>query len=219
MVKTRVMVAEHCPVFREGLYRVINEENQLELVGMTGDCVEAVKLAKELIPDVVIVDADLAKFDGIEVARQIKKACPQIAILMLSTLDWEANVLAAVRLGASGYLLKDTEIRELTNAVRAVHVGEVIFDKKAASHILRRIDRVSGVDRKGFKELHHREIEILNLTAMGKRNREISKELSISERTVQTHLVNIFRKLGVTSRTEAAVHALKEGLVQADEER
>ncbi|MDP2968634.1 MAG: response regulator transcription factor [Deltaproteobacteria bacterium] len=213
MGKIRVLVAEDYPIFREGLCRILDDEKDIKVVAKPANSGEAVRLAGELMPDVAIIDADATGFNGIEFGKQIKKSSPKTAILVISSCDWESHILTSVRIGATGYLLKHTSITELINAVRSLYAGEVVFDKKVANHILRRLDKLRGRPKRGYEDLRNREIEVLRLAATGKHNREIASMLSIGERTVQTHLVNIFRKLGVSSRTEAAVHALKEGLL------
>ena len=162
------------------------------------------------MPDVAVIDIAMPKVNGIEAARQIKAACPTIAILMVSAFDYESYVLASLQAGAAGYMLKNAPVSELISAIRLVRTGEAVFDLKAVSKVLRHIDEESE-GRRGPAKLYRRELEVLRLAAKGSSNRTIAEELGLSERTVQTHMVNIFRKLGVTSRTEAVLHALKEG--------
>lgn len=217
MEKIRVLVADDHPVFREGLRQLLEQEADMECVGGTADGEEAVRLAKELLPDVAVIDVAMPKLNGIEAARQIKAACPATAILMVSAFGYESYLLAALRVGAAGYLLKSAAPRELTNAVRSVHAGEAVFDLKAASKVLHRLAAEKGEERRGLEELQSRELEVLKLAAKGMSNKEIGRELGISERTVQSHLVNIFRKLEVGSRTEAVLHALHEGWLTLDD--
>ena len=217
MEKIRILIADDHPAFREGLCRLLEGEEDLECVCKPSDGEEAVSLAKELLPDVAIIDVAMPKLNGIEAAKQIKAACPNTAILMVSAFGYESYILASLRAGAAGYLLKTTPLRELTNAIRSVHTGEAVFDLKAASKILRRLTAEKGKEKEGLEELHRRELEVLKLAAKGISNKEIASKLTISERTVQTHLVNIFRKLGVSSRTEAVLHALKKGWLTLDD--
>ena len=217
MEKIRVLIADDHPAFREGLCQLIEHEEDLECVAKPADGEEAVRLAIELLPDVAIIDIAMPKLNGIEAARQIKAARPAIAILMVSAFGYESYILASLRAGAAGYLLKNAPLRELTNAIRSVHVGEAVFDLKAASKILRRLADDKGEKRGGLEELQPRELEVLRLAGKGMSNKEIAGELVLSERTVQTHLVNIFRKLGVGSRTEAVLHALREGWLTLDD--
>jgi len=217
MEKIRVLIADDHPAFREGLCQLIEHEEDLECVAKPADGEEAVRLAIELLPDVAIIDIAMPGLNGIEAARQIKAARPAIAILMVSAFGYESYVLASLRAGAAGYLLKNTPLRELTNAIRSVHASEAVFDLKAASKILRRLADDKGEKRGGLEELQPRELEVLRLAGKGMSNKEIAGELVLSERTVQTHLVNIFRKLGVGSRTEAVLHALREGWLTLDD--
>ena len=211
------MIADDHPAFREGLCQLLEGEEDLKCIAKPEDGEEAVRLAKELAPDVAIIDVAMPKLNGIEAAKQIKVACPNTAILMVSAFGYESYVLASLRAGAAGYLLKSAPLRELTNAVHSVQAGEGVFDLKAASKILQRLSAEKGEEKRSPEELHRRELQVLKLAAKGISNKQIASKLSISERTVQTHLVNIFRKLGVGSRTEAVLHALKEGWLTLDD--
>ena len=216
MEKVRVLVADDHPVFREGLCRLLSDQEDLEIVGKTVDGEETVRLAKELVPDVIILDVAMPNLNGIEAAKQIKQACPSIAILIVSAYSYESYVLASLRAGAAGYLLKNAPLRDLVGAIRAVHAGEAVFDLKAASQLLTRLAAEKGQETTGTIDLQPREMEVLKLAAKGMSNRQIAHDLVVSERTVQTHLANIFRKMGVSSRTEAVIHALKEGWISID---
>lgn len=211
MDKIRVLVADDHPAFREGLCRLLGDEKDMDVVGMAADGEEAIRLAKELGPDVAILDVTMPGLNGIGAARQIKAARPQTAILMVSAYDYESYVLASLRAGAVGYLLKSTSLQDLITAVRLVHSGAGVFDAKAIGKIARRLGGDEGEEQKDFHGLHPRELEVIRLAAKGASNKEIATELVVSERTVQAHMVNIFKKLGVDSRTEAVLRALKEG--------
>ena len=217
MKKIKVLVADDHPAFREGLCRLIEEEEDMEVVAMAADGGEAARLAKELLPNVAIIDVAMPVVNGIEAAKQIKESCPATATLMVSAYGYESYILASLEAGAAGYLLKNVSLRDLISAVRSVHAGKGVFDLKATSKILRRLAPEKGEERRGLGELHRRELEVLKLAGKGMSNKEIAAELSISERTVQTHLTNIFRKLEVGSRTEAVLHGLKEGWFTLDD--
>ncbi len=217
MGKIKVLVADDHPAFREGLCRLLEDEKDLECVAKSSNGEETIRLAKELLPDVAIIDIAMPGINGIEAAKQIKAACPAIAILMISAYGYESYIVASLQAGAAGYLLKDVPLRELVNAIRFVHAGETVLNFKAAGKILRRLAAGRDEKRRGLEELHRRELEVLKLAAKGLSNKEIAAELVISERTVQTHLVNIFKKLEVGSRTEAVLHALKEGWLSPDD--
>lgn len=217
MKKIKVMVADDHPAFREGLCRFLEDEKDLEVVAKPVDGAEAVDLAKELRPDVAILDIAMPNLNGVEAAKQIKNTCPNTAILMVSAYDYDSYILASLRAGAAGYLLKNTPINEMINAIRLVHVGEAVLDLKAVGKVLRYLAIEEDEERRDIEVLHHRELEILKQAAKGKSNKAIGEGLVISERTVQTHMVHIFQKLGVGSRTEAVLRALKEGWLTLDD--
>jgi two-component system, NarL family, response regulator LiaR len=208
--KIRVVIADNQPAFREGLFRLLSEENDLEIVGQAADGEEAVRLTIELKPDVAIIDMAMPRLSGIEATRIIRDKSPDTSVLIVSSVNYQNYVLASLRAGAAGYLTKDTPIREMAAAVRLAHAGEGIIDRGTAHKIVRRIIADKG-RKKDNLDLFPRELEVLKLTAKGLRNKEIARELNISERTVQAHLSNIFSKLNVDSRTEAVLKALKEG--------
>lgn len=211
MKNIRVMVVDDHPAFRAGLSRLLQEENELEVVGTSGDGVEAIKLAAEFKPDVIIMDVSMDGIDGIEAARLIKTNSPETDILIISAFSYPSYILGALKAGASGYLLKNTPFRGIIKAVRSISSGEAIFDMKVAGGLLRRLATDSVEKYNGLYQLQPRELQILSLVAKGKANKEIAILLDISERTVQTHLVNVFRKLQVNSRTEAVLQGLKLG--------
>jgi two-component system, NarL family, response regulator LiaR len=210
MEKIRVVIADNHPAFREGLCRLLSDEKELEVVGQAGDGEEIITLSKNLKPDVAIVDVAMPKLSGIEATKRIKETSPNTAVLIVSAFNYQTYILASLRAGAAGYLTKDTPIRELVTAVRLAYAGDGIIDRSAANNIIRHLIADKNA-KKGNLDLYPREIEVLKLTAKGMRNKEIAKELNISERTVQAHLSNIFSKLEVDSRTEAVLQALKEG--------
>jgi len=154
---------------------------------------------------------------AIEAAKQIKNACPNTAILMLSAYGSDSYILTSLRAGAAGYLLKNVPINELISAIRLAHAGEAVLDLKAVDKVLRYLAVEESGERKDIGVLHDREREVIKQAAMGKSNKQIGEELFISERTVQTHMVNIFQKLRVGSRTEAVIRALKEGWITLDD--
>jgi two-component system, NarL family, response regulator LiaR len=210
------MVSDDHPAFREGLTRLLREEADIVVIATMGDGLQALESAKSLKPDVAVMDISMPGLNGIEAAKQIKAVSPETAILMVSAYNFPSYVLACLRAGAVGYLMKDASLSKIISAIRMVHAGGSVFDLKIAGKILLRL-----ADGKSQKvqdhELHPREMQVLDLAARGRGNKEIGNQLSISERTVQTHLVNIFRKLQVNSRTEAIIHALKEGWLNLDD--
>ncbi|MDY6834148.1 MAG: response regulator transcription factor [Chloroflexota bacterium] len=218
MNKTKILVADDHPMFRDGIKKLIETEEDLEVIGQASNGEEAVRLAAELHPDVVIMDIVMPKLNGIEAAKQIKAKLPTTALLMLSAYDYESYLLQALRAGAAGFLSKNAHGSDLISAVRAVGSGEPVLDQRATYKMLSRLASSNDTPFKPTTEdLHDRELEVLKLAAKGMKNRDIAEELFISERTVQTHFMNIFRKLDVGSRTEAVLKALKERWIPLDD--
>ena len=215
----KVLVADDHPAFREGLSRLLGEESDLEIVAVVGDGQEAVRLAGELSPDVAIIDVAMPNLNGIEAIKAIKAKSSQTAIIVLSAYDYESYVLPAIEAGASAYLLKTVGVREVAGAVRAVRAGQTVLDPTASHKVLSRLAYATdkGMSEEARQRLHRRELEVLKLVARGLSNKEIAANLVIGERTVQTHIRNILRKLGVSSRTEAVLHALREGWITLDD--
>jgi DNA-binding NarL/FixJ family response regulator len=217
MGKIKIMIADDHPAFCKGLCRIIEGEDDMEVIAEAADGIKALSLAKELKPDVAIIDVAMPHITGIEAAKQIKEACPGTSILMLSAYDYDSYILASLRAGALGYLLKDALPREIIYAIRLVRAGKTVFDLRPQSDIVHHLTANSDLRRKDFERLSNRELDVLKIVAKGVSNKDMASELVISERTVQTHLTNIFRKLGVSSRTEAVLCALKKHLLTLDE--
>jgi two-component system, NarL family, response regulator LiaR len=217
MEKIKLMVVDDHPTFRDGLSRLLQEEEDLDVVSTPGSGEQAVELAQTLKPSVIIMDISMPGINGIEATKQIKTRCPEVSILMVSAYSYQSYILAALRAGAAGYLLKNAPLQELIKAVRLIHSGEGVFDMKITGNLLRNLASDKGDRRKDLEELHPRELEILTIAARGGSNKEIASRLEISERTVQTHLVNIFRKLRVSSRTEAVLKGLRAGWFTLDD--
>ena len=219
--KIKVLIADDHPTFRDGLCRLLEGEGDFECVGQAGDGQEAVDMTKKLGPDVVLIDINMPRLRGAEAAKEIKKNCPKVAIIMLSAFDYEAYIVTSLQAGARGYLLKSTSLEKLTSSIRLVYRGESVLDIKATDKLVHHLQpRTNGNNNNNstqFQRLYPREIQVLKLAAKGKGNKEIADILSISERTVQTHLVNIFKKLGATSRTQAVLTALREGWIALSE--
>ncbi len=207
------MLAEDHVVVREGTRELIQREDDMEVVGEAGDGEEAVALASRTKPDVIIMDVNMPKLNGIEATKQIKAMMPSVAVLVLTAYDNDQYVTALLEAGAAGYLLKNIKGRELIDAVRAVNAGESILSPKIARKVLNRF-AASGTKSLGepvANILSERELEVLKLAAKGLSNRDIAEQLFLSIRTVQAHLGNIFNKLDVGSRTEAILYGLKKG--------
>ncbi len=217
MEKIKVLVADDHTLFSEALCPLLKSEGDMDCVALAEDGEEAVRLAKELLPDVALIDIEMPKMDGIEAAKQIKTACPTTAVIIVSGYKYAHYILASVEAGVDGYLLKHTPRRELINAIRMVHSGQGVFSLEATAKVLRGIATEKYREKISLGLLRPRELEVLKMTARGMTNKEIAAELCISPHTVGTHLVNIFRKLGVDTRTEATLYTLKEGLLTVND--
>ncbi|MFO8101366.1 MAG: response regulator transcription factor [Dehalococcoidia bacterium] len=218
MDATRILIADDHPVFRDGIRKLLEEQDGLQVIGQADDGEEAVRLARELVPDIVIMDIVMPKLNGIEATTQIRESLPGTAVLLLSGYDYESYVLAALRAGAAGFLSKGTRSKELLDAIAAIQAGEPVLDQSVAYKILSRMMAANDPDATPvLEELHERELDVLKLAAKGMTNRAIAEELFISDRTVQSHFSNIFRKLNVSSRTEAVLRALKEGWLSPED--
>ena len=215
----RILLADDHALVRQGTRELLDKQADLEVVAEAGDGREAVQLAIKKRPDVVIMDFAMPFLNGIEATRQIKAVAPSIAILVLTAYDSEQYIFAFLEAGAAGYLLKDVSVDELVRAVRAVHAGESILHpaitRKVISRFARPIDK--GKRGSGPDQITDRELEVLRLAARGLSNRDISRTLDISVRTVQTHLSNVFNKMGVGSRTEAVMFGLRSGLITLED--
>jgi NarL family two-component system response regulator LiaR len=213
--KINILIAEDHAVVREGTRRILEQESDFNVVAEASDGEEAIKLASSSKPDVAIIDISMPKVDGIEATRQIKKKHANIAILILTAYDDEQFIFSLLEAGAAGYLLKSVRSRELIDAIRRVHAGESVLHPIIARKVLNRFASPQDKDSKErlSEVLSSREVDVIKLATKGLSNQEIANELCLSLRTVQGHLAHIFNKLGVSSRTEAVVRALKAGWV------
>jgi DNA-binding NarL/FixJ family response regulator len=217
--RLRVLVCDDHALFRRGLQMVLEQEADLELVGEASDGVEAVQKAQELMPDVVLMDVRMPKRSGIEAAGDIKDMLPHVKILMLTISDEEADLYEANKAGASGYLLKEISIDEVADAIRSVWQGQSRISPSMASKLLTEFAAMSkrADERQQLPapRLTEREMGVLKLVAQGLNNRDIAKELFISENTVKNHNRNILEKLHLHSRMEAVVYAVREKLLES----
>ena len=198
----RVVLADDHGVIRDGLGRLIGALDDAELVGVAADGEEAVERCRELEPDVVLMDLDMPRLDGIEATRRILAERPGTAVLVLTSFSDRARILGAIEAGACGYLLKDVSSDEVANGIRAAARGESPLDPRAARTVLN-----AHVERDPLAGLSAREREVLALLVEGLPNKLIGRRLEISEKTVKSHLTRIFRELDVTDRTQAALWA------------
>jgi DNA-binding NarL/FixJ family response regulator len=211
----RVAVVDDQELFRRGLTMLLGVEDDIEVVGEAGDGVAATELAASAVPDVILMDVRMPKRSGIEACVAIKEVAPTARIIMLTVSDEEADLYDAVKNGASGYLLKDSSIDEVAQAIRVVADGQSLISPSMAIKLLDEFKQMSRSDRQQVPtpRLTERELEVLKLVAQGLNNREIAKRLFISENTVKNHVRNILEKLQLHSRMEAVMYAVREKLL------
>jgi two-component system, NarL family, response regulator LiaR len=214
----QVLLAEDHVITRQGIRRVLEEEPGIRVVGEAGDGEEAVRLASETRPDVIVMDIAMPKLNGIEATKRIKAQRPTTAILILSAYDDDEYVFGLLEAGAAGYLLKTVSGDELAHAVKAVFNGEPVLDPVVAKKVINRLTSHSrSKDSGGDAVLSGREMEVLKLAARGLGNKDIGNTLHLSRRTVEGTLRAVFNKLGVASRVEAILYGLRKGWVKLEE--
>lgn len=206
----RIVIADDHSVVRQGLRMFLGLDPELEVVGEASDGAEALQLARKLRPDVVVMDLLMPVMSGIEATAAIRRELPDTEVLALTSVLEDASVVGAVRAGAIGYLLKDTKADALCQANKAAAAGQVQLTPKAAARLMQAVSSPESPE-----ELTERETEVLRLLAQGQSNKQIARSLQIGEKTVKTHVSNILSKLGVQSRTQATLYAVRIGLVSA----
>ena len=205
----RILIADDHSVVRQGLKMFLSLDPELEIIGEAGDGAQAVKLARELQPDVVLMDMLMPVMDGITATGHIRKEMPDTEVIALTSVLEDGAVVGAIKAGAIGYLLKDTQQEELLRAIKAAAAGQVQLAPQAAARLMREVRAPETP-----QALTDRETDVIKLLAQGKANKEIAMELVIGEKTVKTHVSNILLKLGVQSRTQAALYAAQNGLAE-----
>jgi NarL family two-component system response regulator LiaR len=208
----RVLITDDHSVVRQGLRMFLSLDPDIQVVGEAQDGQVALAMARELRPDVVLMDLLMPVMDGLESTRAIRTELPEVEVIALTSVLEGASVTGAVRAGAIGYLLKDTDAEELHRAIRGAAEGRVQLAPEAAARLIREVRAPENP-----KALTDRETEVLRLLARGQANKQIASELFVEEKTVKAHVSSILRKLGVHSRTQAALHAVRTGLVNAEE--
>jgi len=215
MESIQVLIVDDHHIVREGQRALIESEPGMEVIGEAVDGQQAVDLARDLAPDVILLDLQMPKKDGLEAIKEIRDENSQAKILVLTSFTDEENIYTAIRSGAIGYLLKDSSPREILAAIRSVHQGDISMTPNTAEKLMRDLQRSSNLTPT-TDPLTAREVEILKLVAKGMPNLDIADQLVISERTVRTHVTNILSKLHLANRTQAALYALREGLADLE---
>lgn len=208
----RVLIADDQTLFRSGLARLLDSDDRVNVVGEAVDGVEAVKLAQTLKPDVVLMDIKMPNLDGIEATRRIVSEVPAVKVLMLSTFDADNNVIQALKAGASGYVLKDSQAKAIVSSILAVAAGERVMASAVANRVLEMLTGVT-TPKEFYDGLTAREVEILKMLATGMANKQIAYKLKISEKTVRNHVSNMYEKLDIYDRAQAVLYAVRKGLV------
>jgi NarL family two-component system response regulator LiaR len=219
MKRITILLAEDHVVVRESIRQSLEREANFSVVGEAGDGEEAVRMAQQLKPDVIIMDISLPKLNGIEATKQIKALQPSAIILVLTAYDYEQYIFPLLEAGAAGYLLKDISSRELISAIQTVYRGEAVLHPAIARKVLERFKRTKEEPDKEHEPdlLTERERTVLKMAAQGMSNSDIAEELHLSARTIESHLGSIFNKLGVGSRTEAVIEAMRKGWFTLEE--
>ncbi len=219
MDKKRILLADDHILFRKGLAQLLNSQPDFQVIGEAADGLEALERARELMPDLILMDIDMPRCDGREATRLIKAEMPYVVIVILTVSDDEQDLFAAIKNGAQGYLLKKIDPADLFEQLRGLALGEAALSRLMANKILREFARTEPeLPRTGDDPLTGRERQVLQLVARGLTNREIAETLVIAENTVKNHLRNILSKLHLDNRVQAAAYALREGLAPLETE-
>jgi DNA-binding NarL/FixJ family response regulator len=206
----RVLIVDDHAVVREGLRTFLELQDGIAVAGEAADGEQAIMQAEALLPDVVLMDLVMPRLDGVGAMRELRRRLPQTRVIVLTSFAEDERLLPAIQAGAAGYLLKNVAPAELARAVRAAHAGEALLDPVIAARLVDAIAQPAG--EPAPERLTAREQEVLALIARGYSNKRIARELGIAEKTVKTHVGHLLAKLGVTDRTQAAVHAVRMGL-------
>lgn len=209
----RVLIVDDQTLFRSGLAHLLEVDPRISVVGQAVDGLEAVQVAKSLKPDVVLMDIKMPNLDGIEATRRIIADNPKVKVLMLSTFDADNNVIQALKAGASGYVLKDSQPSAIVTSVLAVMAGERVMAGAVANRVLEMLTGVT-TPKEFYDGLTAREVEILKMLAAGMANKQIAFKLKISEKTVRNHVSNMYEKLDIYDRAQAVLYAVRKGLVE-----
>ncbi|MDD5368783.1 MAG: response regulator transcription factor [Anaerolineaceae bacterium] len=214
MPKITVLIVDDHAVVRQGILTFLETNPDLEVIGSAEDGAAAIRLAKDLAPDVALVDLVLPGMDGVEITRALRRVSPHTQIVIFTSFHEDEQVFPAIRAGALSYLLKDARPNEIADAIRKAARGEAVLDSRVAARIVQGLQGADRVEANPFSVLSDRELEVLRLVATGASNQEIADKLVIGESTVKTHVGSILSKLHLADRTQAAVYAWAEGVVR-----
>lgn len=217
MSNIRVLLADDHSLFREGIRSLLEDQDDIKIVGEAEDGLEVVKLAAELKPTVILMDINMPVIDGVEATRTILQNDEAVGIIILTMYPQDAYIFEALKAGAKAYLLKDTRSKRLLEVIRAVHKGQAVIDAEMTTRLLGEFRRLADKEEESLPKLQpltEQERRILTLVTAGASNRDIAADLNLSERTIKNYLSVIFQKLQVNNRTEAAIRAVRDGLVQ-----
>jgi len=213
--KIKIIIADDHTIFRQGLRMLLAQEDDMEVVGEAADGIEALELAKKHNPDIILLDIAMPNMDGVQVAGKIKKSLPQIKIIVLTSYSDDQFLYEFLKLGVSGFVLKDLASQELIYSIRKSHEGMVFFDPSVSKKVMEKFTQVSGgkSDFVNYGKLSDREKEVLRLVAEGCATKEVAEKLYISPKTVENHRANIMKKLNIRDRTGLTKYALRLGLI------
>lgn len=224
--KIRILIVDDHPLFRQGIRWALEAESDIEVVGEAAEGEQALELAKQLAPDVVLSDVNIPGPDGVEITRALKEVLPRTSVILMTAYDDEEQLFDAIRVGAAAYFLKDLGPQELMDGIRRVNRGEYLINESVlskpmvASRVLKQFSDLSTTNQEVeplFVPLSNREIEVLEQIAQGHSNKEIARTLRISDQTVKNHITSILRKLAVNDRTQAVVYAIRHGWIKMEE--
>ncbi len=219
MTKTSIIVVDDHAMLREGMRNLLEQEKDFELLGEACDGEEAVQMAREKKPDIIVMDIVMPRLNGVEATRQIKSVCPSSSVLILTAYSDIRYIIGLLEAGACGYLLKNSPGKDVIKAIRSVRTGESVLDPEVTRKLVQRLASLSKnpEERETSGHLTTREMEILKWASRGLSNKEMSEKLYISLRTVKAHMTNIFNKLGCSSRTDAIIKGLKQGYIDLED--
>lgn len=223
MTKIRILIADDHRVVREGLAAILKSRNDMDVVGEAINGFEVIEKTKALKPDVILMDISMPQMNGVEATRAVRKISPEIGIVVLTMHDDDATIFELVRTGVHGYLLKDADSSEIVKAIQSIYKGESIIHPSIARKILGEFSQLEPEQvKKAPRQMYNlsgREVDVLRRVAKGKTNKEIANELHLSEKTIKNHVRNIFHKMGVYDRTEAAMKGVQEGIIDLEQRK